>query len=199
MANAEPERPAFVVDGDEEDRARLARILRDAGHTVREHATGEGALEAARRETPAVVVLDVCLPGISGYGVCHDLRARFGEGLPIVFVSALRTEAYDRAAGLLVGADDYLAKPVAPDELLIRIERLIRRASPLSPEVSARLTPREAEVLRLLAEGLEPKQVAAQLVISPKTVSTHIDRILAKLGVHSRAQAVAAAYRGALV
>lgn len=199
MASAEPERPVFVVDADDDDRTCLAAILTDAGRLVRAYTTGEAALEAARLETPVVVLLDVCLPGISGYQVCHDLRALFGEGLPIVFVSGRRAEAFDRAAGLLVGADDYLVKPVAPDELLIRVDRLIRRSLPLAPDLGGRLTPREAEVLRLLAEGLEPKQVAAQLVISPKTVSTHIDRILPKLGVHSRAQAVALAYRRALV
>jgi len=92
-----------------------------------------------------------------------------------------------------------LVKPVAPDELLIRIERLLRRRAPIAPPIAAKLTGRELEVLTLLADGLSATEIAAQLVISPKTVSTHIERILGKLGVRSRAQAIALAYRRELV
>ena len=60
-------------------------------------------------------MLDVQLPGMSGYEICRELRDEFGEGLPILFVSGFRTESLDRVAGLLVGADDYLVKPFAPD------------------------------------------------------------------------------------
>ena len=111
----------------------------------------------------------------------------------------MRTESYDRVAALLVGADDYLKKPLAPDELLIRVARLIRRSTPLPSGLTTRLTKRELEVLRLLADGLRTREIAAQLVISDKTVSTHIDHILAKLGVRSRGQAIARAYRGDLI
>jgi DNA-binding NarL/FixJ family response regulator len=137
----------------------------------------------------------VCLPGISGYQVCRDLRDRFGDGLPIIFVSGARSESYDRVAGLLVGGDEYLTKPLQPDEFLIRVARLMRRSAPLNPGVSGRLTPREREVLRCLAEGLAPRDIASHLVITPKTVGTHIDHIFSKLGVHSRAQAVALAFK----
>ena len=131
---------------------------------------------------------------ISGYQVCRDLKDRFGEGLPVICISAVRTESYDRVAALLVGADDYLVKPVAPDELLIRVARLIRRSVPLPAGVTSKLTKRELEVLRLLAEGCSGCEIAQHLVISEKTVSTHIDHILRKLGVRSRVQAVALAY-----
>jgi DNA-binding NarL/FixJ family response regulator len=144
---------------------------------------------------PILVVLDVCLPGISGYQVCHSLRERFGAGLPIVFVSAARTESYDRVAGFLIGGDDYFTKPLCADEFLIRIERLLQRSAPLNQAVTSTLTARELDVLRALAEGLNPSEVAERLVIAPKTVATHVDHILAKLGVHSRAQAIALAYR----
>ena len=138
------------------------------------------------------------MPGISGYEVCHVLREQYGPSLPVVFVSGERTESFDRVAGLLVGADDYLAKPVAPDELVARVRGLLRRAEEWGP-ASARLTQRELEVLRRLAHGQEQSEIAAGLVISPKTVATHIERVLRKLEVHSRAQAVAVAYRDRLV
>ena len=194
-----PRSPVLVVDGDAETCAGLVEPLARAGYTTTCAGTGEEALELAGREPPALAVIEICLPGISGYEVCRQLRAAFGDALPIVFVSADRTESYDRVAGLLVGADDYLVKPVAPDELLIRIERLVRRTAPVAPPIAAKLTGRELEVLSLLAEGLHAADIAARLVISPKTVSTHVDRILRKLGVRSRAQAVALAYRRELV
>jgi DNA-binding NarL/FixJ family response regulator len=104
----------------------------------------------------------------------------------------------DRVAGLLLGADDYLGKPFVEDELLARMRALLRRSgsrrvptdAPPSP-----LTRREVEILRMLAAGLAQRDIAQSLVISPNTVATHIQRILTKLGVHSRAQAVAEAYR----
>src|SRR5439155_8821374 len=117
----------------------------------------------------------------------------------IIFVSASRTESYDRVAGLLLGADDYLAKPFAPNELLARVRRLVQRALPPSLAIPSVLTKRELEVLGLLAEGLAQREIAKKLTIREKTVGSHIERILSKLGVRSRAQAVALAFREDLV
>jgi DNA-binding NarL/FixJ family response regulator len=194
-----PQSRILVVDDDPESRAVLSGVLERVGHVTRCVETGEEALATVADDTPSLVVLDVCLPGISGYEVCRELRERFGDDLPIVFVSAARTESYDRVAGLLVGGDDYLVKPVAPDELVIRVARLIRRSVPLNSTVTAKLTRREVEVLRLLAQGMSGKDVAERLVLSPKTVSTHVEHILDKLGVQNRAQAVALAFRLDLV
>ncbi|MGH3041627.1 MAG: response regulator transcription factor [Gaiellaceae bacterium] len=118
------------------------------------------------------------------------------------FVSGRKFEALDRMAGLMIGADDYLAKPFAPDELLARIRAVLRsRRAAADPSVAldSCLTAREREVLALLGEGASQTDIAARLVISPKTVAAHIDHILHKLGVHSRAQAVALAYRDGLL
>ena len=153
----------------------------------------------ARNELPRIVIVEVALPGLCGYEVCHQLRAEFGDGLPIVFVSGDRTEPFDVVAALLLGADDYLAKPIATDVLLARLRRLDRRRVPVVPRVAAKLSKREMEVLRLLAEGFEQNDIARELYISRKTVGTHIEHILRKLGVRSRAQAVALAYREELL
>jgi DNA-binding response OmpR family regulator len=187
--------PILVVDDDERVCELLRGLLGGEGARVLCLRTGEAALRAAGRERPSLVVLEVKLPGISGYEVCRALRDRYGAGLPIVFVSGDRTQPHDRVAGLLLGADDYLAKPFAPDELLVRTRALLRRER----RAGAALTARELEVLSLLAAGVRPDQIAAALVISPKTVRTHIERILGKLDVHSRAEAVALAYRERLV
>jgi DNA-binding NarL/FixJ family response regulator len=191
-----PQRSVLVVDDDESYRSLMRTVLESGAHSVLEAATGEEALGLAAREPPGLVVLEVCLPGICGYQVCRVLRQRFGDGLPIVFVSGLRTERYDRVAALLLGGDDYLEKPFAPDELLIRVDRLVRRSTPLAPSIAAQLTPREREVLRLVGEGLSAREIAERLCVSPKTVGSHCENIFRKLGVRTRAQAVALAVSG---
>jgi two-component system nitrate/nitrite response regulator NarL len=201
--------PVLVADGDAQSRALIAELLERIGSRPYEAASGPDALALAESVQPALVILDVALPGISGYEVCHELRDRFGDTMSVVFVSSARGEPLDRVAGLLIGADDYLVKPFHPDELLVRVRALLRRrhgdrngheeAREDGDSLLATLTMREREVLALLAEGRNQGEIALELVISPKTVATHIQRVLAKLGVHSRAQAVAVAHREGLV
>jgi DNA-binding NarL/FixJ family response regulator len=188
----------LVADADPGFRQQVSALVRDAGYQPCIAKTGPAALEAARRGQPRLVVLDVRLPEICGYQVCRTLREEFGAALPIVFVSAERTEPSDRIAGLLVGADEYLAKPIAPDEVLARFRALLRR-SPSTIAPASDLTAREREILRLLADGLTTADIARELFISRKTVGSHIEHILRKLHVHSRTEAVAFAYREGLV
>ena len=187
----------LVVDDDPDFLALTSVTLESAGFTIVAARTGLEALELARStERPDLVVLDVQLPGISGYEICKELRDEFGEALPILFVSGFRTEALDRVAGLLVGADDYLVKPFAPDELIGRVRALMRRShAGVWRGTAWGLTRREAEVLRLLAAGLRQEEIASRLVVSHRTVGAHIQNILGKMGATSRTQAVALAYR----
>ena len=189
--------PILVVDDDDALLTQVTELLRDAGHAVRATASSAEAARALEEERPALAILDVCLPGMSGYELCRRLRERYGHGVPILFVSGERTEAVDRVAGLRLGGDDYLVKPFAPDELLARAESLLRRREPAQD--GPLLTPREQEVLRLLAQGLQNREIARRLVISPKTVSTHIAHIYEKLGARSRVEALTAGYRHALL
>jgi two-component system, NarL family, nitrate/nitrite response regulator NarL len=190
--------PILVVDDDAGARDFVSDLLGRAGYPTTQAATGEEALAAAQSDRPSLVLLDVRLPGVSGYEVLYELRERFGDELPVVFVSGERTESFDRVAGLQLGADDYLVKPFAPDELIARLRRLIAGTSSSQEQDPPALTAREHEVLKLLASGLAQNEIAKELVISEKTVSSHIERILAKLGVHSRAQAVAVAHQTGL-
>jgi DNA-binding NarL/FixJ family response regulator len=195
--------PVLIVDDDDAYRASVIALLERANYDTREAATVESAIASVREECPGCILLDVHLPDGTGYEVCRALREEYGEMFPIVFVTGKRVEPPDRIAGLNVGADDYLVKPVIPDELLARLRRLIARAGAgergLDGGRSRRLTSREREVLRLLSEGLDQDEIARALVISPRTVETHIQHILPKLGVRSRTQAVAVAYRERLV
>ena len=187
----------LVVDDSADLRELISVTLARDGQRVIAAGTGEEALAIARREKPALVLLDVQLPGTSGYAVCNELRQTLGDEVPIMFISGTRTESFDRVAGLLIGADDYLTKPFDPDELVVRARRLLGRARPAErpPRRGQRfsLTPREGEVLRLLVDGMTQAEIAEKLQLSPKTVGTHIQRILGKLGVKSRTQAVALA------
>jgi DNA-binding NarL/FixJ family response regulator len=175
-------------------------ILTDAGYVTREAESGAEALRAARSEAPSLVLLDVNLPGICGYEVCRLLRDEFGDQFPIVFVSGARTESFDHVAGLLLGANDYISKPFREDELLVRVQSLVgRQQKVVARTLASRLTARELQVLRLLSNGLAPDDIARLMVISPKTVGAHVEHIYMKLGVQTRAQAVAVAYRDELL
>jgi DNA-binding NarL/FixJ family response regulator len=190
----------LIVDDDERLRAFLSELLESVGYRTVQVATGTAVLRAAETERPAVVILDVQLPGLNGYEVCRQLRERFGDSLSILFISGERTEPLDRAGGLLLGADDYMTKPIDSTELIARVRRVVERPRTNdeaggSDERLASLTNREHEVLGLLTHGYRQGEIANELVISPKTVATHIQHILGKLEVHSRAQAVAVALR----
>jgi DNA-binding NarL/FixJ family response regulator len=187
----------LVADDDPLMRDLIVTALVDHGYVTHEAADGAEALRLVRRERPSVTLLDVRLPDLSGYQVCRKLRDEFGDGIGIMFISGERTESYDRVAGLLLGANDYLAKPFDIDELIARVDRIDATCRPAStsPTIERKLTHRELEVLRLLASGMGPEDVARLLVVARKTVDKHIEHILFKLGVHTRAQAVALAFR----
>jgi DNA-binding NarL/FixJ family response regulator len=189
----------LVVDDDVTFREFVCRFLEQHGYEAHEASSGAEALAAAQAAPPALVLLDVNLADVSGYEICRVLKDEYGEQLPIIFLSGSRTETTDRAAGLLIGGDDYVIKPFDANDLLARIRRCVDRASAFASNLArtangSGLTPREREILAMLAEGLPAAAIARELVISPKTVATHIQRILLKLGVHSRAQAVAFAH-----
>jgi two-component system, OmpR family, response regulator len=192
----------LVVEPDPAERRLVEDMLRGAGFHPRTAASGTEALSAARREQPNLVLLEVRLDDISGYEVCRTLREEFGDALGIIFVSGDRKEASDRVAGLMIGADDYLGKPVAGDELLARVRALARRTGAnehgKTPALQAGLTARELEVLQLLADGHDQRTIAEKLVVSPRTVGKHIEHILSTLPARDRTEAVAIAYQRGL-
>jgi DNA-binding NarL/FixJ family response regulator len=189
----------LVVDSSAGARNQVAGLLARIGYETRQARNGLEALEAVKELQPALVLLEVNLSEVSGYGVCRQLRDRYGDDIAIIFLSGERTEPYDRVAGLLLGADDYIVKPFDEGELLARVRSALRQSDrpPSSgfrgDSGAEKLTNREREVLKLLAGGRTQAEIAGTLFISPKTVAGHIQRVLTKLGVHSRAQAVALA------
>jgi DNA-binding response OmpR family regulator len=118
----------LVVEDDRDIAALIAHYIEKAGWTADVAVSGSDALTEARRNTPDCIVLDVMLPGIDGLQVCRALRGDPATAaIPIIMLTA-RAEEVDRIAGLELGADDYVAKPFSPGELVARIRALLRRA-----------------------------------------------------------------------
>src|SRR4051812_48238920 len=116
----------LVVDDDPPIRRMLERTLRGEGYDVGVAGDGGTALAAIERSVPDAVVLDVAMPGLDGLAVCRRLRAKGLTALPILLLTA-RDGVSDRVLGLDAGADDYLVKPFAPEELAARLRALLRR------------------------------------------------------------------------
>jgi DNA-binding response OmpR family regulator len=127
----------ILVAEDDRDIAELiAHYLQKSGWRAHITASGDAALAYARRSPVDLAILDVMLPGMSGLDVCRALRAgKDTARLPIIMVTA-RTEESDRIAGLEIGADDYIAKPFSPNELVARIRALMRRSRPSEDQAS---------------------------------------------------------------
>jgi len=125
----------LVVDDEPDITALVAYHLARAGYRVSTANTGQDALKAAREERPDVVVLDLMLPGVSGYEVLRELRKQKDTGdIGVILLTARREEA-DRIKGLSLGADDYLTKPFSPQELTLRVAAVLRRLA--APAVTA--------------------------------------------------------------
>ena len=196
--------PVLVVDDEPGFRQFVSTLLERIPLPTVEASSGAEALEAADEARPSLVVLDVRLPDMSGLEVCRELHGKLGEDLPVILVSGEKMDSLDRSAGLLLGADDYFVKPVEPSHFIGRVRRLVRPARRNGSAAHANggshgVTPRQREVLALLAEGDSRAEIAKKLVISPRTVGSHVQHLLTKFGVHSQAQMVAAAYREGLI
>ncbi len=203
----------LIVDSDDASRLTAVQVTVRLGYDARPTPTADELIERLGPDRPTLAIVEVELPGpANGLEVMSQLHEAFDGDLPVILVSATQTDAFDRMAGLMLGADDYVSKPLDAGELLARVKRSLRRVAPPvngagnghgdghgRAENAAGLSPREREILGLLAEGRTQGQIATELVISSKTVATHIQHILSKLGVHTRAQAVALAFRRGLV
>ncbi|MEW2032447.1 response regulator transcription factor [Streptomyces roseifaciens] len=129
------ETAVLVVDDDPDVRAAVVDALSMEGYEVRSAADGLEALSSVAAAPPGAIVLDLAMPVLDGLAVCRRLRA-LGDRTPVLVLTA-RDAVSDRVAGLDAGADDYLVKPFALDELLARLRALLRRAAPTEPAVQS--------------------------------------------------------------
>ena len=200
------------------------RVMLDAQSditVVAEAGTGEEALAAARRLRPDVVIMDVRMPGMDGITATGRLLATADWPVRVIMMTTFDLDEYVFDA-LRLGASGFLLKTSPPRLLPTAVrevhagetmlsseltQRLIHRfASAPSPrpkdtvpEALRVLTPRELDVLRLVARGMSNSEIAGELFVSEATVKTHVVRILAKLGLHDRTQAAVAAYEHGLI
>ena len=209
----------LLVDDDDLMRAGLKAVLSsdEAIEVVGEAGDGRAAIAEARARRPDVVLMDVRMPDLDGIAATGELLATS----PAVRVAILTTfEQDDYIFGALsAGASGFLLKRTKPEELIGAIRTLAAGDSLLSPSVTRRviermagqpvadpsarerldeLTPREREVLELIAHGLSNSEIAAAFVIEESTVKTHVKRILMKLHLRDRVQAVIFAYESGL-
>lgn len=171
----------------------------------------DGAVEGVARLMPDVVLLDLVLPGARGAGAVCILRDAAPQTRILVLTSFGEPERALEA--VQAGASGYLLKTVAPDDLLAAVRQVANGRSVLDPEAmqaaarrsprrlptGEQLTAREEEVLRLISEGLDNREISERLMIAEKTVKVHVGRIYAKLGAQGRAQAIVIAARLGIV
>ena len=215
-----------IVDDQPLVRAGIAMLLNaeDDITVVAEAADGEDAVTQARAQRPDVILMDVRMPGTDGVEatravIDQGLTSQNGQSIGVII---LTTYDIDEAvyAALRAGASGFLLKDAAPTEIVAAIRAVATGKAWLDPTVTRRLinefttrpeqhiptptqmsqlTPREREVLTLLAQGLSNTEVARQLIISEATVKTHLARVMIKLGVRQKVQAVIAAYQTGLI
>ena len=185
--------------------------LQDGIDVVGEAADGVEAVERATELRPDVILIDLVMPRLDGLGAMRELRERVPEARAVVLTSFLDDERL--LPVLRAGAAGYLLKNAPPAEVARAVRAAHAGEALLDPVVAARvvetlarddepvdrLTPREREVLVLIARGLPNKLIARELTLSEKTVKTHVGHVLAKLGVTDRTQAALLAVRAGLV
>ncbi|HZQ65190.1 MAG TPA: response regulator transcription factor [Gaiellaceae bacterium] len=210
----------LLVDDDDLMRAGLRAVLSSDPdvEVVGEAGDGRAALDAVRAHRPDVVLMDVRMPHLDGIAATRELLA-VSQQVKVVVLTTFEQDDYVFGA-LHAGASGFLLKRARPEELLAAIHTVAAGDSLLSPSVTRtvveriarqpqpdpaaderldELTPREREVLEQLARGLSNGEIAGRLVIEESTVKTHVKRILMKLRLRDRIQAVIFAYESGLV
>ncbi|MCK9930764.1 response regulator transcription factor [Frankia sp. Mgl5] len=194
-------------------------LTADGIEVAADAADGAQAVDAVRRTRPDVVLMDIRMPVMDGLEATRRILSGTAAAPRVIILTTFDVDQYVYAA-LTAGASGFLLKDVSPEQLVAAV-RLVRAGDALlaptitrrlverfaSPERAAAtthrdlssLTPRELEVLRFLARGLSNAELAARFQLSEATVKTHVARILAKLGLRDRVQAVVVAYETGLV
>jgi DNA-binding NarL/FixJ family response regulator len=205
----------LLVDDHRLVREGLRRTLEEAGYeVVGEARDGVEGLELAEQLRPHVVLMDVSMPVLDGLTATRRLRTRAPDAKVVILTMHADAELVERARS--AGAAGYLVKDASGDELVEAVRRAasgqhvvgtgLTAPAPAELPVDTErlddapgLTPREVQILQMLADGCSPHEVAERLVISPKTVRNHLTKVYDKLGVNSRSQAIVEALRHGMI
>ena len=216
--------PITVVIADDQAlvRAGFRMILESQPDitVLAEAADGEEAVAACRRHRPRVVLMDVRMPNLNGIDATRRIAAMGSEAPKILILTTFDLDEYVYQA-LRGGASGFLLKDVRPENLIHAIRQVVVGDALLAPSITRRLiekfsrpamaapdlhagalaslTPRELEVLKLIARGLKNSEIAGALFLSESTVKTHVVRVLSKLELRDRSQAVVLAYESGIV
>jgi DNA-binding NarL/FixJ family response regulator len=196
----------LIIEDHHQMRENLALMLEMEAFAVFHAEDGHRGLELARSQMPDLILCDVMMPGLDGHRVLKALRADSATAtIPLIFLTA-KGEKVDQRAGMNLGADDYLVKPVAKEELLAAIRARLERKqqhehntraqlsqvrfapdfSSALPLESLGLSPREAQVLLWIAQGKNNEEIGLILGASRNTIKKHVLHVLEKLGVETR-------------
>jgi DNA-binding NarL/FixJ family response regulator len=209
----------LIADDDDLMRAGLIELLGADPETeiIGQAASGRQAVEQTRRLGPDVVLMDVRMPDLDGIGATREL-SRAAPAARVLILTTFEQNDYVFGA-LRAGASGFLLKRARPEELIAAVHTIAAGEALLSPSVTRRvidrmaqqptpefadqakldaLTPREREVLALVARGLSNQEIAAALAVEVSTIRTHVKRVLMKLGLRDRIQAVIFAYETGL-
>jgi len=191
----------LIIEDEPEMRRNITALLRYHDYQPVGAENGRAGVEAARQEHPDLILCDVMMPELDGYGVLRTLQADSSLAqIPFIFLTA-KGEKDDLRSGMNLGADDYLTKPVANADLIRAIETRLRRSeqqgkrefkpdfSSAQPLLALGLTPRAAEALLWLDQGKTNSDIATILGITESTVKKHVQEMFDKLGVETRSAA----------
>src|SRR5882724_9048593 len=192
----------LVIEDEPEMRRNITTLLRFKNYEPIAAENGLVGVEMARREKPDLILCDVMMPELDGHGVLRTLQADAKLALiPFIFLTA-KGEKDDLRCGMNLGADDYLTKPVANNDLVQAIEARLQRSarqakrefkpdfSSAEPLLQLGLTPRAGETLLWLSQGKTNSDIATILGITESTVKKHVQEIFEKLGIETRGAAV---------
>jgi DNA-binding NarL/FixJ family response regulator len=191
----------LVIEDEPEMRRNITTLLRYHDYEPIAAANGREGIELAHREKPDIILCDVMMPELDGYGVLQALQTDASLArTPFIFLTA-KGEKDDLRSGMNLGADDYLTKPVANADLIRAVEARLRRSerqanrefkpdfSSSAPLLRLGLTPRAAEALLWLAQGKTNSDIGTILGITESTVKKHVQEMFEKLGVETRGAA----------
>lgn len=193
----------YIVDDDQGVRLSLAMLLRAHGFDTHAFGGATDFFESFTALQPAPVLLDLHMPTMDGIDFLMALRERTQLGWPVVMMSG-NGDVPSAVMAMKLGTVDFIEKPIQPDTLLSVISAAFARQSAMAGkpteqadenEVRERLSPREFDVLQMIAHGMATKSIAAHLGISPRTVEMHRAHIVRRLQVRSMSEAVALAAR----
>jgi DNA-binding NarL/FixJ family response regulator len=192
----------LLIDDDPNLILLVKDYLEFRGYEVVTADNGKEALQLLAQVPPDMIICDIMMPEMDGYGLIENVRQDRRTGwIPVLFLSA-KGQSQDRIKGLNLGADVYMVKPFEPEELVAQVESSLKQTSrlishkegigednsPIHVPPSVELTPTELKVVQLVARGLANREIAIQMNVSQRTIESHVSNMLGKTGLTNRTE-----------